>query len=198
MNKIILLQKKISDYFSLPEVERKMIKARCIKSKDPTQYSFIPFGVHQLIPSFIALKALGCRRFLDVGCGVGNIVKTAEMVGFKSYGIECNQDLKKLQLTRNIGYIDAFEFDFYDKYDLIYYFRPMCDETSQLQFEYAVIKGMKPGAYLMGLGSSWQCFNGEYRTKFNQSQVEEMIKEFKKLRKVYIKNIPSQIFQKIK
>lgn len=98
-------------------------------------------------------------KFLDVGCGVGNVVLYAHNL-FRwpslAYGIE--RDKKLSMIARqfiNPGYdnyifhMDAFKFKNYNKFDIIYYYCPIDNVELQKKLELLIEKEMKVGAYLI-------------------------------------------------
>jgi len=100
-------------------------------------------------------------KFLDCGCGVGNVVMMAHFAGFDAYGIEYDpvtlQRGKRLfkqfrvdpkKLFRG----DILEYPNYADYDVIYGYCPMCDNKKEQAFENKVSLDMKIGAVLCGLG----------------------------------------------
>lgn len=103
----------------------------------------------------------GERRFLDAGCGIGNIVTLASAIGFTAHGIELNRGYLKIarRLTmcmRHKPYFkcaDIITFDRYHTYDLIYYYVPIQDRVLQTAFEIHLVRAMKVGAFMLPTGS---------------------------------------------
>ncbi len=102
----------------------------------------------------------GQLRFLDAGCGIGNIVTLAHAVGFKAHGIELNTEYLKIarKMTTNLYPKPYFEcadiitFDKYHRYNLIYYYVPINDNILQTALEFNLIRGMEVGSYMMPTG----------------------------------------------
>jgi len=91
--------------------------------------------------------------FLDIGCGIGNILLLAELMDFDVFGIE--KDEASLEIAKNlmgepsVSEEDIWQFDRVDHYDVIYYFRPFCEKTLQIKFEQHIEDKIKPGALLI-------------------------------------------------
>lgn len=114
-------------------------------------------------------------RFLDVGCGAGNVMLLAtslfltnskfghchEVDGIeydKYYAELCKQLIGTLEHldntcpTRTHVFVqDALSFEDYGKYDIIYYWCPIQAEEKQKALEKLIEKQMKPGAILIPL-----------------------------------------------
>lgn len=99
-------------------------------------------------------------KFIDCGCGVGNVVLMAHFAGFDAYGIE--YDPVTLQRGRRLfkqfrvnpkklfrG--DILEYPNYADYDVIYCYCPMCNDEKEQAFENKVKLDMKVGALTCGL-----------------------------------------------
>lgn len=92
-------------------------------------------------------------NFLDVGCGIGNVLLIAEQLNFDVYGLE--KDRYPAQVaSRLIGEDKIFQKDIwtyhdYGEYDVIYYFRPFSDRGPQKKFEKLIEDQMKAGAILI-------------------------------------------------
>lgn len=74
-------------------------------------------------------------KLLDIGCGIGNILKLGNEIGYQSTGIEVNEKMKKYHNGLDVIYGDALEIDFrfINKFDVIYLYRPIekldkCDD----------------------------------------------------------------------
>lgn len=100
-------------------------------------------------------------RFLDVGCGIGNILLVAEQYGFDVYGLEkdaypCSL-AKELIGKERIWQEDAFAFNRYNDFDVVYFFRLLPDAEPQARLEKMIEERIKPGAILIAnrrLGTS--------------------------------------------
>jgi len=91
--------------------------------------------------------------FLDIGCGIGNVLLFAEQVGFDVYGIEKDQypfHVASAMLGKSrISQDDILNYDRYRDFDVVYYFCPLTDGTMQKQFEHQVEDTMRKGAILI-------------------------------------------------
>ncbi len=92
-------------------------------------------------------------RFIDIGCGIGNILLLAEMVGFQVAGIEKDtaslpvaQELLGRETVQNR---DIWTYDDIAVFDVVYYFRPFSQGDMQRSFERRIEQEMRPGAVLI-------------------------------------------------
>lgn len=127
-------------------------------------YPFYPRDIHNVYQHFKFLNEYIKEdihlKFLDVGCGVGNILLFANQCFFHridSFGIERDKELS-LMARQFVGsyydseYVfnmDAFNFKKYQDFDIIYYYCPICDKKLQKKLEFLIEKKMKVGAYLI-------------------------------------------------
>ena len=96
-------------------------------------------------------KDLSCVRFVDVGCGFGNVMLLAEQFGFQVFGIEKDEASLKVaseffhhqQLIKE----DLRFFNGYDSFDVVYYFCPLT--TGQREFEESLEDAISPGTILI-------------------------------------------------
>ncbi len=92
-------------------------------------------------------------RFLDIGCGIGNILLLAELMDFEVFGIE--KDTGSLSIACNlvgkefVSREDIWNYTKIDEFDVVYYFRPFCEKKRQLAFEQRIEDSLKPGAILI-------------------------------------------------
>ena len=88
------------------------------------------------------------RRFLDVGCGLGNKVWIAQAIGFDAYGIEINHKYAEIAGecvgTKRIFCQDGTTFSGYAHYDVIYFYNPMPSD----ELETAIFTNAKKGAII--------------------------------------------------
>lgn len=117
-----------------------------------------------------AREAWDCRnncndgiKFLDAGCGIGNIMLIAKVIelGTSFHGIEYFDDTYQKALNwlgisgrgkseeYKIFKKDILDFTKYHDYDIIYYYRPFEDTSSQIKFEMLVENSMKIGGILI-------------------------------------------------
>jgi len=133
------------------------------KTKNDTarEYPFVAMDTRQVFEQMAIVHThLGMdknpgkiRSFIDVGCGIGNIMLIAEQYSFDAYGIE--KDEYPFQLatelidTEHVWQKDIWEFEDYDKFDVIYYFRPLPDAEPQTKFEKLIEEKIKTGGILI-------------------------------------------------
>lgn len=125
------------------------------------EYPFVAMDTRQACEQLMFVRSFLERsgsfrpdmRFIDVGCGIGNILLFAEMLEFTVFGIEKDEGslciARKLVDERQISNQDIWGFDDWADYDVIYYFRPFCERDLQLRFERMVEEQCKPGAILI-------------------------------------------------
>jgi len=91
--------------------------------------------------------------FLDIGCGIGNVLLFAEQVGFDIYGIEKDQYpfyvASRMLGSGRISQDDILDYDRYGDFDVVYYFCPLTDGALQKNFELQVENSLRPGAILI-------------------------------------------------
>jgi len=97
-------------------------------------------------------KELDGYRFLDIGCGFGNVMLFAEQFGFDVYGIEKDEASLKTALRffekEQIIPEDITTFKDYGEFDVVYFFCPLT--KGERAFEEFVEDSLKTGAILIG------------------------------------------------
>lgn len=131
------------------------------KSKGGTRhYGFIPSNTERVLDTLSRLHfhmdSGRSYKFLDIGCGIGNIVLLANFVGFDAYGLEYNEKIynvgKNLIGEHRILRGDMTKFTEYDKYDVLYYYEPIYEVKVMIEFAKKLAKMMKRGAYVIPNG----------------------------------------------
>ena len=130
----------------------------------PEYYEFIPLNTHRITEelSFVVDKCFtapnSSKRFLDVGCGPGNVMLIAETYGFTPFGIEYNPSLVRKasypQLRQHfpagteggIYQQDAFAFLHYGDFDVVYLYCPVADHSLEVNLENMIESRLKKGA----------------------------------------------------
>ena len=136
-----------------------------VESKDIIEgdnFAFVPFPcgafVDILVEAFLILGQDRSKKFLDVGCGAGSKVILSCSL-FDGYGIDYNpsyvEKAKLLGLNR-VGLADALNFDKYDVFDVIYYYRPIHNIEKYHEFEQKVHKEMRPGVLVSPMFSKYE------------------------------------------
>jgi SAM-dependent methyltransferase len=94
------------------------------------------------------------EKFLDVGSGIGEKLALAHAMGWDVAGIELRQEYIdqsiKLWPDFPVERANAFVWDNYDQFDLVYFYRPCVEEDLQGHLTNYIISKMKPGALLFG------------------------------------------------
>ncbi len=141
--------------------------------KTEDEYHFIPRNLEVVIPAlrfahyYLTLNPNKKKKntsycfptFLDVGCGIGNIMAAAEYAGFLPFGVELDADV----LSHNPYHIaeefyhkdeqhtfhaNAFDFS-YKGYDAIYYYCPIRNHNLEAKLEQLIEHKMDVGAILL-------------------------------------------------
>lgn len=106
-------------------------------------------------------------RFLDVGCGIGNVLLIAEQFGFEVYGIEKDEYsfpiAAKLIGEDRVAQADIWAYAGYNEYEVIYYYRPFSGRAQQLRFEKLIEDSMKTGALLIANHKNSDAIDGDRR-----------------------------------
>lgn len=116
-------------------------------------YPYIPFypdKFYKLIKKYN--EELGISSFLDVGAGYGDKVLLAnQIIKGKCDGIELVKEYIRVAKSFGINLINrnAFEFDKYKDYDLIYMYHPIYNEELYHKLVYFILHEMKVGGYFL-------------------------------------------------
>ena len=137
------------------------------KKSNKDHHCFIPtHGVEGITRSLHYVRKLNdidsCSpiKFLDCGCGIGNIMVIAHHLGFKPYGIEYEKENVELarKLLRNairpkqVIHGDLMKYENYKKYDVIYYYEPLKKNEKRRDFADKIAKDAKCGALVIPNG----------------------------------------------
>lgn len=130
-------------------------------------YHFIPARSQKvLMNQFEALIPMFKNprpRFIDCGCGIGNIIMLANQVGYACSGIEFDKDTCDIAKSI-VGYNstiykgDITRHKYYNQYDLIYFYVPIRNISKMEMFIRKVIKHSKLGAVLYSYGGSYHSY----------------------------------------
>ena len=115
------------------------------------------------------------KKFLDIGCGIGNIILLAQAVGYAADGLEYDPKTCKAaksvcrSTAAKIFKTDMNKFGHYGDYDVLYYYQPMVGGYDMDKFAHKLAKEMKPGAHIIAYGSG-EVFRGspEFTRVYNQ------------------------------
>ena len=145
-------------------------------SNDTTrEYPFVAMDTRQayeqilLVRNFLATstKKKAPLKFIDIGCGIGNILLLAEMMGFDVFGIE--KDTASLKIAKSlvddqsVNQEDIWNFDRLKNFDVVYYFRPFCQKNLQLKFEKHIEDSLNTGTILIANRKMSQEINSDNR-----------------------------------
>ncbi len=137
--------------------------ARETRNDTDCEYPFVAMDTRQIFAQlrfagdFLGLDrdepAAPMPRFLDVGCGIGNVLLIAEQFGFDVYGIEKDEYsfpiAAKLIGEDRVAQADIWAYAGYSEFEVIYYYRPFSGRVQQLRFEKLIEDSMKTGALLI-------------------------------------------------
>jgi SAM-dependent methyltransferase len=107
-------------------------------------------------------------KAVDAGCGGGNIMFLMYLAGFKPYGLEIDlsaikiakQFFKAYDIDAIIERADILKHD-YSKYDLVYFYLPLCNRDKEFEFELQVLRTLKVGKLVLGISDFFGIFHRE-------------------------------------
>ena len=136
---------------AVQETEHQWLRAGDAKSP---YLSWMPFQAGEFLSIlFECVPQLYGRKFLDVGCGPGTKMQlAAHFFGLQPYGIEVDPVMAAAAEPHGfVATSDALHItDSYDRFDLVWMYRPFRNKDLQFQLDCRVMKEMKPGAILAG------------------------------------------------
>ncbi len=115
------------------------------------------------------------ERFLDCGCGIGNIILLANGIayginsrihghfgGFAAQGIEFDEETIKTARSLWIDHCiirgDLLKFDKYADYDFIYFYCPLSRPEKEVEFETRMLTQIKPGTRITAMLSRFEVY----------------------------------------
>ncbi len=140
-------------YFSL--------KAQGRSTNDTSrEYPFVAMDTRQVyaqldfVGKYLGISYDGPRpSFVDVGCGIGNVLIFAEQFLFDVYGIEKDEYTVRIAEDlvgrERIEQADITVYPNYARFDVIYYFCPLPNHEPQKKLERFIEDEMKSGAILI-------------------------------------------------
>jgi len=126
-----------------------------------SEYPFVPMDTRQmyrqlqLAADHLKMKGLGGGKpsFIDIGCGIGNVILVAEQMDFEVFGIEKDpypcEVARRLMGEEKVAQKDIWSYDKFADFDVIYYFRPFHDGALQHKFEHMIEDTLKAGGILI-------------------------------------------------
>lgn len=157
----------LSGLFRIYQKELNYDTKRRIEHEKRGHWPFIARNTHQIFSMLIPIRNYFKKKnnyqrsikFLDCGCGIGNVVLIAKYLGFDAHGIE--YDKKTLDYGRKLfrqldqdptrlfqG--DLLEYDGFDRYDVLYLYCPMSRSIKEHEFEDRLVHNAKVGAVITG------------------------------------------------
>lgn len=131
-----------------------------IDQKSNGAFNIAPLLLYDHIKTlFIGFKYLQNKkediRFLDVGCGTGNIIAMAKSFGANiTAGIEINTELKtytKKSMIDKIYYEDALKFNKYKDFNYIYFLRPFVKDSDMHKLLEKIITESDTGTIILSI-----------------------------------------------
>jgi len=151
------------------------------KKSNPNHYCFIPSSqtgnvVRRIMHAQQRLRSqdrIRQLKFLDCGCGIGNILVIASCLGLDATGIEYELDTYKLGKSvftsgstseRRIRIIkgNVIFFRHYGDYDIIYYYTPIHNRKMQMKFMKKLAKNVKIGAIVIPYDIPYEPCEGSF------------------------------------
>ncbi len=126
------------------------------------------------------------KKFLDVGCGYGNVVRLAHKFDMISSGIEIDRKYKLYHNDIKVQYKNAKTFNYSD-YDTIFLYRPMHKDKDMYDIIYQIINTAKPKTRIIyvnyGLATPYKNkkVDGGYRDIRKYNWVQELVYDTKKI-----------------
>lgn len=132
---------------------------------NPGYFRDIPYPLAEFLTLALAARRILLaqgrpqpHRFLDIGCGGGITVLAASAFFDRAEGLD--HDAEYVARTRRLlGTLhrpgcrafraDAFDFDAYADYDVLWFYRPVAEDSLLLKLEAHVTRHMRPGALLI-------------------------------------------------
>lgn len=123
----------------------KEIKPQINLGNHPYYYPFISYHIPNLVAQinkanhiFRELNGEDAETFLDIGCGIGNVLYIAELLGFFSFGVELIEEYIKVakQIVPNaqIEQGDILEWKPKMSCNIIYFFQPVANHEKMSKF----------------------------------------------------------------
>lgn len=110
------------------------------------------------LPLFLAgMARVEGYTFLDVGCGIGDKVMLAQALGFEAFGFDYWEPYIKVAQSlqgSSVWVDDAFAFEGYSGYDVVYSWRLCRDHGEQEALNQHITSWMKPGSFAFLVGTS--------------------------------------------
>lgn len=157
------------------------------------RYGYIPINLGGYIQCLLQLKKytkVRSAKFLEIGCGYGRNLIIAKAAGYHNvHGIEINKSMvdigkKQFGLEKEIVKADALKFD-YSEYDIVYFYRPLCNKKLEYELESRVIEQIPIGGYIITMlallqpcqpGSTLLTYNYDPRLQRKTEHIYQKVK----------------------
>jgi len=159
------------------------------------RYNYIPYTTKNFIEKLFSVRKYLISKnkwhfpvkFLDCGCGIGSTLFIAKKLGYESYGLEidnnCIKKAKEIFYDLNIKKADILRYKNYKDFDVIYFFKPLCDDKKEEQFEKYIANKSKVGTIIISANNNSYVLDSDSRfkkIKINNNNFYIKIKEEKK------------------
>lgn len=149
-----------------------------------TAFSNKSTEIHNNIPSrllkfIVTLKQIRknykVNKFLDIGCGTGVKCWIAKKLGFDAHGIDLNANYCEIakQMDVNVKCVNAFEFDGYNEFDLIYWYLPLRKPEQEIELEKKIFTEAKDSAILFP-ASNWVPFQNSEDLGWGSKELKDV------------------------
>jgi len=148
------------------------------QNETSSEYPFVAMDTRQVygqlkfVKDYLKLgteKEEGSVSFLDIGCGIGNVMLFAEQFSFDVFGFEKDQYpyeiAARLHGKEKVMQQDIWDYDDYDKFDVVYYFRPFTGGDSLRNFERMVEEKVRVGTVLIANYKKNEAIHSDERFK---------------------------------
>ncbi len=131
-------------------------------------YGYIPASAHTTVDTLIRVNdyimskkgddSFRSVKFLDIGCGIGNVMLIAQYMSWVASGIDRRKRSLATgkKLLGGVGefiYGDILKFRRYRHYDVLYYYQPMHGDGLMQKLVDKLAKDMKEGAIVIVNGA---------------------------------------------
>lgn len=115
-------------------------------NKNLSYWGFVPCNVNHLKHFYSIYE--NNMSMIDLGCGIGNVMRFAKNIGYDVQGVELNKELIKYNpysvITSNLFNID---FKAIERFDIVFSYKPIKKGFDTFLNE--VVNNMKLGSYLI-------------------------------------------------
>ncbi|HJU58782.1 MAG TPA: hypothetical protein VJ583_03480 [Nitrososphaeraceae archaeon] len=161
-----------------------------VEGKKKGYFPYIPFdpqGFCEIIAKLV--KKFNIKSMLDVGAGYGDKVILAKEFVEKADGIEyLDSYIEKSKLFGlNLIHGDAFEFDKYNEYDLLYLYHPISEPESYINLVNVLFEKMRPKSFLVEVYDPYEELLNTYRDRKEELNLRKLREKMGRLETVIYK-----------